>query len=74
LSTNFVAGLARARAVEADQRRREANALATQQSALRRVATLVACETAPPEVFSEVATELARCLDVPNTPLMWRPA
>ena len=38
LSTNFVAGLARARAVEADQRRREANALATQQAALRRVA------------------------------------
>jgi signal transduction histidine kinase len=69
LSTNFVAGLARARAVEADQRRREANALATQQSALRRVATLVARETAPPEVFSEVATELARCLDVPNTAL-----
>ena len=32
LSTNFVAGLARARAVEADQRRREANALATQQA------------------------------------------
>jgi signal transduction histidine kinase len=69
LSTNFVAGLARARALEADQRRREANALATQQSALRRVATLVARETAPPEVFSEVATELARCLDVPNTAL-----
>jgi signal transduction histidine kinase len=55
--------------VEADQRRREANALATQQSALRRVATLVARETAPPEVFSEVATELARCLNVPNTAL-----
>ena len=69
LSINFVAGLARARAVEADQRRREANALATQQSALRHVATLVARETAPPEVFSEVATELARCLDVPNTAL-----
>jgi signal transduction histidine kinase len=69
LSTNFVAGLARARAVEADQRRREANALATQQSALRRVATLVARESAPPEVFSEVATGLARCLDVPNTAL-----
>ena len=69
LSTNFVAGLARARAVEAGQRRREANALATQQSALRRVATLVARETAPPEVFAEVATGLAACLDVPNTAL-----
>jgi len=42
LSTNFVAGPARACAVEADQRRREANALATQQAALPRVATLVA--------------------------------
>ena len=64
LSTNFVAGLARARAVEADQRRREANALATQQAALRRVATLVARGVTPPEVFSAVADEMARCLGV----------
>ena len=33
LLTNFVAGLARARAVEADQRRREASALAEQHAA-----------------------------------------
>ena len=60
LSTNFVAGLARARAVEADERRREANALATQQAALRRVATLVARGVTPAEVFSAVADEMAR--------------
>jgi signal transduction histidine kinase len=64
LSTNFVAGLARARAVEADERRREANALATQQAALRRVATLVARGVTPAEVFSAVADEMARCLGV----------
>ncbi|MDT4984195.1 MAG: hypothetical protein QOF95_1685 [Pseudonocardiales bacterium] len=69
LMTNFVAGLARARAVEADQRRREASALAEQQSALRRVATLVAHGVSPSEVFSEVAAELARCLGVHNTGL-----
>ena len=39
LLTNFVVGLARARAVEADQRRREASALAEQHASLRRVAT-----------------------------------
>jgi signal transduction histidine kinase len=70
LLTNFVAGLARARAVEADQRRREASALADQQSALRRVATLVAREIAPSELFSAVAGELARCLGVHNTGLL----
>jgi signal transduction histidine kinase len=63
LLTNFVAGLARARAVEADQRRREASVLAEQQAALRRVATLVARGVTPSEVFSAVARELARVLD-----------
>jgi signal transduction histidine kinase len=63
LLTNFVAGLARARAVEADQRRREASVLAEQQAALRRVATLVARGVTPSEVFSAVAGELARVLD-----------
>jgi signal transduction histidine kinase len=69
LVTNFVAGLARARAVEADQRRREASVLAKQQSALRRVATLVARGTDPSELFSAVAGELALCLDVRDTAL-----
>jgi PAS domain S-box-containing protein len=40
--------------------------LATQQSALRRVATLVARGVAPSEVFSAVAEEMARCLKVDN--------
>jgi signal transduction histidine kinase len=71
VSANTVADLARARAGEADQRRREANraferarVLAEQQAALRRVATLVARGSAPSEVFSTVAMELARCLGV----------
>jgi len=38
--------------------------LAAQQAALRRVATLVAREFDPSEVFSAVAEEMARCLDV----------
>jgi signal transduction histidine kinase len=38
--------------------------LAEQQAALRRVATLVARGVSPSEVFSVVATELARCLGV----------
>jgi signal transduction histidine kinase len=38
--------------------------LADQQAALRRVATLVARGVTPPEVFSAVADEMARCLGV----------
>jgi signal transduction histidine kinase len=67
LLTNFVAGLARARAVEADQRRREASVLAEQQAALRRVATLVARGVPPRELFSAVANELATVLGVCNS-------
>jgi signal transduction histidine kinase len=62
--------LARSRGAEADQRRREAQVsrdelgvLAMQQSALRRVATLVADGAAPSEVFATVAEEMRRCLD-----------
>jgi signal transduction histidine kinase len=40
--------------------------LATQQSALRRVATLVARGASPSEVFSVVAEEMARCLNAGN--------
>ena len=58
LLTNFVAGLARTRAVEADQRRRQASALAEQQAALRRVATQVARGADPSQVFAAVAEEL----------------
>jgi signal transduction histidine kinase len=77
VSANTVAGLARARADEADQRRREADraftrarVLAEQQAALRRVATLVARGSAPSELFSSVAVELARCLGVCSAALI----
>jgi signal transduction histidine kinase len=73
---NVVAGQARLRTAEADQRRKQAEAsrdeirvLADQQAALRRVATLVACAVAPPAVFSTVARELAGCLDVHHSTL-----
>jgi PAS domain S-box-containing protein len=46
--------------------RDELRALAGQQAALRRVATLVARGTPPSEVFSAVADEMARCLDAAN--------
>ena len=73
---NVVAGQARLRTAEADQRRLEAEAsrdqirvLADQQAALHRVATLVARAVAPSEVFSAVARELASCLGVPHATL-----
>jgi signal transduction histidine kinase len=59
---HFVASLARAGAAEANERRREANKLAEQQAALRRLATLVARGVKPSDVFSAVAEEMARCL------------
>ena len=75
--TNVTAGQARLRTVEANQRRREAEAsrdeirlLADQQSALRRVATLIAHAAAPSAVFSAVARELAGCLGVPHSTLL----
>jgi signal transduction histidine kinase len=49
----------------------ELRVLAEQQAALRRVATLVARGVPPSEVFSAVATELARCLGVHYSAL-WR--
>lgn len=49
--------------------RDELRAIADQQAALQRVATLVAREAAPMEVFSAVATELARCLKVHHATL-----
>jgi PAS domain S-box-containing protein len=43
--------------------------LATQQSALRRVATLVARGASPSEVFSTVTEEMAQCLNAGNAGL-----
>jgi signal transduction histidine kinase len=70
LLANTLAGLARSRAVEANQRRREAESLAEQQASLRRVATLVARGVPPSDVFSAVAAELARCLGVQHSALV----
>jgi signal transduction histidine kinase len=50
--------------------RDRSHALAEQQAALRRVATLVARGASPSEVFSAVAEELARCLHVENASVM----
>ena len=69
LLANSLAGLARASAIEADRRRHEADLAARQQTALRRVATLVARNVPPSEVFSAVVAELATCLDVQNASL-----
>jgi signal transduction histidine kinase len=67
LLTSTVANLARSRAVEVHQRRRESSVLAKQQTALRRVATLVARGVDPPEVFAVAVEEMAGCLDVVGT-------
>src|ERR1700687_5803370 len=58
---------------EGTERRRqqdELGVLAEQHAALRRVATLVARAVSPPEVFSAVAIELARCLGVYHATLL----
>ncbi|OPX12140.1 ATP-binding protein [Mycobacterium sp. AT1] len=70
LLANVLAGQARLRALEAEQRRREAAALATQQDALRRVATLVARGAEPAAVYPVTVTELARGLDVNHVTLV----
>ena len=79
LSATALAGVARLRAVEADQRRREVEAshdelsvLAEHQAALRRVATLVARGVTASELFSAVAEELARCLGVYHHAVLFR--
>jgi signal transduction histidine kinase len=79
LSATALAGVARLRAVAADQRRREVeashdelSALADHQAALRRVATLVARGVTPSEMFSAVAEELARCLGVYHHAVLFR--
>jgi signal transduction histidine kinase len=77
LVANTLASLVRTRAVEADQRRGEAErsrdqlqALAELQYSLRRVATLVARAAPPSEVFCAVTGELARCLGVQHSTLV----
>jgi PAS domain S-box-containing protein len=66
-------GLTYGAARDITERRRqqhELSVLAEQQASLRRVATLVARGVAPSEVFSTVASEVARCLGVHNSCLL----
>lgn len=77
LSANILGRQARLRAVESEQRRREAEsaaslarALAEQQAALRRVATMVAQGVPPAEIYPAAVTELSRGLGVQNVTLL----
>jgi signal transduction histidine kinase len=77
LSATALAALARSHALDAGQRRREAEAsrdelgvLAEQQAALRRVAALVARGVTPSEVFSAVAQVLASFVGVYTSALV----
>lgn len=84
LLTNFLAGMARTRAIEAEQRRHaaegvtamlqesreELSALVEQQQALRRVATLVAFGVSRSEVFAAVTKEIGLLLNAEITRLV----
>jgi signal transduction histidine kinase len=70
LLANILAGQARLRAAESEQRRRKAAALAEQQAALRRVATLVARGVDPSEVYPAAVAELSSGLGVDNVVLL----
>jgi PAS domain S-box-containing protein len=54
-----------ATAISTTQARRDLRRLADEQAALRRVATLVAKEAMPEDVFAAVAREVAQVLDLP---------
>jgi signal transduction histidine kinase len=69
LLVNVLAGQARLRAAESEERRREAAALALQQTALRRVATMVAGGADPSDVYPVAVAELARGLGVEHVTL-----
>ena len=77
LLANILAGQARLRAAESELRRREAeashaaaSALAEQQAALRRVATLVARGVDPSDVYPAAVTELSHGLGIDNVALL----
>jgi K+-sensing histidine kinase KdpD len=70
LLANVLAGQARLRTAEAEQRRGEAATLAAQQAALRRVATLVARGAAPEVVYRTAVDELAGSLGVGQVTLL----
>jgi signal transduction histidine kinase len=70
LLANVLAGQARLRAAESEQRGREAAALAEQQAALRRVATLVARSGETSDVYPAAVAELSRGLGIDNVVLL----
>ena len=77
LLANVLAGQARLRTAESELRRREAeaahaaaSALAEQQAALRRVATMVARGVDPSEVYPAAVAELSRGLGIDNVALL----
>jgi signal transduction histidine kinase len=70
LLANILAGQARLRAAESEQRGREAASLAEQQTALRRVATLVARGVDPSEVYPAAVAELSSGLGIDNVALL----
>jgi signal transduction histidine kinase len=59
-----------ATSAELQASRDDLTGLATQQAALRRVATLVARGVSPEQVFSAVAAEMARCFNVNNAQVL----
>jgi signal transduction histidine kinase len=75
LAAYLVAGVLLGQLAAFDRRRAEASerargALADEQAALRRVATLVARQPSPAEVFALVTEEVARLLDVDITSML----
>jgi signal transduction histidine kinase len=68
--TSVVAGLARKRAIEAEESRDKLTLLASQQQAVRRVATLVARGVSPSEVFATVTKEVGLLLAAEITRLV----
>lgn len=70
LLANILVGQARLRAAETEQRGREAAALAEQQAALRRVATLVARGVNISDVYPTAVTELSSGLGIDNVVLL----
>lgn len=70
LLANILAGQARLRAAESEQRGRQAAALAEQQAALRRVATLVARGVDTSDVYPAAVAELSSGLGIVNVVLV----
>jgi signal transduction histidine kinase len=67
---NVLVGQARLRTIEARQGRRTADLVAGQQTALRRVATLVARGSGPEDVYPAAVTELAGGLGIDHVALL----